>query len=437
MGRRILRRLGAFALCVACAAYGFAVHKYHLFPFGLGQKLYQKFLVQHPPPGWRSRPPNTGTATSLGKITRLANLPYLRGYRLAEKAGVLVEERARMQDGWTLYTSGHAPVATLITSDGKVIHTWATDVATAFPGVVIPKEPEQWERYFSLAWLYPDGSIIAMYSHIGLVKLDFSSHVVWSYSSYVHHDVDVAPDGTIWVLSRRDRLVPGLGQGEPVVEDFAEQVSPEGKFIRRISVLDALRQSNYAALLNHVAVPGKDLLHTNSIRVLDGNLAAFCPAFRRGNLLISWPPMDAIAILDPDRGKIVWALLGQWHLQHAARLLPTGRLLMFDNLGSMRAASRALELDPFSQQISWSWGDRAGQDLFSESNGLVQRLENGNTLICETNGGRAIEVTREGDVVWEWVNPNRAGDKNELVAALYSIERVPKNVPALLVREAR
>jgi len=35
----------------------------------------------------------------------------------------------------------------------------------------------------------------------------------------------------------------------------------------------------------------------------------------------------------------------------------------------------------------------------------AQRLPNGNTLSCEGNFGRLFEVTPEGAVVWEYVNP--------------------------------
>jgi len=437
MGRRIVRALVALVLAGASAAYGFLAHRNHLFPYRLGHEVYRKFFQRLPPPGWHRALPDGSAAVPLEKISQLANIPYLRGYRSSTAGGILVEDRDRIQEGWNLYTSGHAPAVNLMGSDGRIVKTWTADVQTAFPGKVIPKEPEEWHRYLNVSHLYPDGGVVGMFSHIGLVRLDSSSRVLWAYPSYVHHDLHVQPDGRIWVLSRQDRLVPGLGQGEPVVEDFVEEVSPEGKLLRRVSVLEALRQSEYAALLTHVAVPGRDLLHTNSVRVLDGSLAARSPAFRKGNLLLSMRVMDLLAVLDPDQGKIVWALVGQWHFQHAARLLDTGRLLLFDNFGSMRAASRVLEVEPFTQEIAWSWGARPGQDLYSETSGRVQRLDNGNTLICETNRGRAVEVTREGQVVWEFVNPNRAGAKNELVAALYSIVRVPGSLPFLASAGAR
>ena len=37
--------------------------------------------------------------------------------------------------------------------------------------------------------------------------------------------------------------------------------------------------------------------------------------------------------------------------------------------------------------------------------GGQERLPNGNTLICESLMGRFLEVTMDGEVVWEFVNP--------------------------------
>jgi len=35
----------------------------------------------------------------------------------------------------------------------------------------------------------------------------------------------------------------------------------------------------------------------------------------------------------------------------------------------------------------------------------MQRLPNGNTLICETTSARVFEVTPEREIVWEYVDP--------------------------------
>ena len=55
--------------------------------------------------------------------------------------------------------------------------------------------------------------------------------------------------------------------------------------------------------------------------------------------------------------------------------------------------------------------------FFSSHRGAAQRLVNGNTLITDSAGGRAFEVTAEGQVVWSYLNPNRseAGDRVVIV----------------------
>ena len=56
--------------------------------------------------------------------------------------------------------------------------------------------------------------------------------------------------------------------------------------------------------------------------------------------------------------------------------------------------------------------------------GRVQVLPNGNTLVVETDRGRALELTEDGDVVWEFRSPYRVGERGDKVAGLYSLERV-------------
>ena len=45
------------------------------------------------------------------------------------------------------------------------------------------------------------------------------------------------------------------------------------------------------------------------------------------------------------------------------------------------------------------------REFFSAFISGAQRLPNGNTLVCEGMTGRLFEVTREGEMAWEYVNP--------------------------------
>ena len=58
-----------------------------------------------------------------------------------------------------------------------------------------------------------------------------------------------------------------------------------------------------------------------------------------------------------------------------------------------------------SNQIVWMFGSRSGQNFFSHIGSGAQRLPNGNTLICSDTEGHIFEVTAQGELVWEYINP--------------------------------
>ena len=204
-------------------------------------------------------------------------------------------------------------------------------------------------------------------------------------------------------------------------------LSPEGRPIRRVPLLETFERSRYAAYLKRIrSIPRGDVFHANSIEVLDGRYASRSPIFRQGNVLISLRNIDVIAVVDMEEEMVVWALSGPWHRQHEALLVEGGNLLLFDN-ESGRNASRVIEFDPFSQEIVWSYEGNETNGFYSKKIGSNQRLDNGNTLIVESWGGRAFEVAPDGQIVWEFFSPHRAGESGELIAVLCDMVRVPQS----------
>ena len=96
-------------------------------------------------------------------------------------------------------------------------------------------------------------------------------------------------------------------------------------------------------------------------------------------------------------------------IHHDIAPLPNGNVLVFDN-GIGREWSRVIELDPIEEEIVWEYRASPPEDFYSRSKGSAQRLPNGNTLIADSDNGRAFEVTLEGDVVWEYVNPHQVAE---------------------------
>ena len=423
------RALAVVFLMAGCATWGFFAHRDHVFPYRLLRRAYRRLPTRRPPQ--RFRPSRSGDTGAPEAIEQIAQLPYLSGYRPAGgSAGVRVYERGLAEDGLNLVMDGHASVAVLMDMDGTPVRTWSADAHVLFPGLRLSRAEGERDRVFLSACLTGDGGIVAMFDQIGLVRLDAASRPLWTYRRRVHHALFREPGGDLWVLSREMRPADDLGRDDEIWEDFVEELTPEGRLLRRVSLIEAFRRSSYAPVLSRLPSL-EDVFHANSIQVFDGSLAALSPLFRRGNVLLSLRHLDLLAILDPDGGRIVWALSGLWRMQHSAWLLPTGRVLLFDNFGAPGETSRALEVDPFTQRIAWTFAGRPGEGLFSETLGAVQRLPGGNTLVVESNFGRALEVTPGGRIVWEYLNPNRAGKKNELVATLYHVERVPRDSPLL------
>ena len=104
-------------------------------------------------------------------------------------------------------------------------------------------------------------------------------------------------------------------------------------------------------------------------------------------------------------------------------------MLIFDNKDSSNR-SQVLEFDPFTQKIIWEYSRKKEYEFFSRTCGSNQRLPNGNTLITETDMGKAFEVTYDKEIVWEYVNPYRAGEQKKLLAIVPEIVRLdPKAFP--------
>jgi len=378
---------------------------------------------------WRaSRGGSSGVAGASEAAANVKAIPYLQGYRPAQDHPMVVEhDRGAAFQGLNLYVSGHAAEAVLMDMKGHTLHRWRYPLRRLWPDLA--RDPgmaklEYWRR----AYLYPNGDLLGIYEGLGIVKLDAQSRVLWAHRGGFHHDLFVTEDGTIYALDREGKILSRINLKEGVLEDFVTVLDSSGRPLRKISILECFERSSFAGLLQGMPRSG-DVFHTNTLEVLDGRFADRSPAFRKGNLLVSVLKLDILAILDPDRGTVVWARKGVWRRQHQPTFLDNGHLLVFDNLGAAHDRSRALEVDPLTGRIVWQFGGGRDVDLFSKTLGSVQRLPNGNTLISESENGRAVEVTREGRTVWEFYNPHRAGDRGELVAVLFEMVRLPPDFP--------
>jgi hypothetical protein len=349
------------------------------------------------------------------EIDRLKSLGYLGGVAAGPPGrGVVVHEPDLAYQGLNLYNAGHAPEATLIGMDGEVLHQWRLPYEEAFPDPgpdAMPPNSAHWRRVYP----YPNGDLLAIFEGRALIKIDVDSNLLWAVENGAHHEVTVAGNGEIWVLTRTAHMVPEVNADHPILEDFITVLDSDGNERRSTSVLDAVRLSDFPRLLRSSPMRG-DILHTNTLRLLEGTDPDL-PVFRAGHVLTSFRKIDASAVIDVETNRVVWALPGMTRGQHDPRLLANGNLLIFDNQRAPDPGSRVIEVDPQTREIVWQY-PREGIGPYSKCCGTAQRLANGNTLITYTGPGRAIEVTPEGEIVWEFENPHRFGADDETMAEL-------------------
>lgn len=345
------------------------------------------------------------TSAEERELQRIATLGYIVGSEpVPEQSGVVTFERGAVSDGLTLYTWSEGHVAILIDMEGNVVHRWS------YPGC------KCWAR----AHVFENGDLLVItiaYPH--LIKINSESELIWEFNRAAHHDFDVQPDGTIALLVQETTSRAHIRDGESFLSDAILLLTPDGTVTRRVPVLEGFERSRqYSGWLEDHPLPeDRDPLHTNSVEIFhrDGHMFA----------LLSIRNIDTVAILDMDVGEIVWATTGPWHKQHEAQFVGD-RLLLFDNLGP-DDQSRVLELEMDDLEIVWSFTEPG---FFTKRAGAQQRLPNGNTLITESDSGRLIEVTREGRIVWEFINPTSAYvDGREVVLGIARAERIPSDFP--------
>ena len=379
-------------------------------------------------PGFGASPDSdTDTAErhglSPGRVALGAEHPALVG-SLPEIApdtfsGVRSYDSTRAWEGFTLISpsSPAAPVR-LIDMDGETRHEWRIPDALLRPAIPVAGAAAATSLPTIQAQLVEEGDLIVAVSAAdqlgngGIARINKAGELLWQYRGFVRENFAVTPDGRIYALLRSKRTDPwpGLERIEtPFFDDVILQLDSSGAEIRRVSILAAIQNSPFLYLLQYTD-PDRhagDLLGASAINVLDVGQAALLPNASAGDILLSLRQLDVIAVLGLDEPVIKWAARGTWHLQSDIDVLDNGNILLFDGHGDLArgAGARVMEIDPLTLGTQWMFPAKNGRQLLSHSGGSQQRLPNGNTLISDAGGGRLLEVTSAGDVVWEYRIP--------------------------------
>jgi hypothetical protein len=409
-----------------------------------------------PSPVAGSASPATGADAE--RAERLRALPYSGWARNGDdghSVGVTRYVRGAAFEGLNLFVLTSRGEAWLVDMDGKRLHSWASARGQPAVGQALPEYFHGWQDVAVDA----EGALYAVVSRDRVLKLDFRSRLVWEVPLRAHHDVSLGPDGSVYTLTDELRMVEdGGGRRRLVFDNDLVRIDVKGAIRGRISLLevllgdvaigtrlraeiserfagldaDGLRVTlarlaagdpratrrfaeleraltgspppdpdrEIIALLRDLPGAPSDVLHANAIRVLDRAVPGLGQA---GDLLVSVRELGIVVVVDPLRRRLRWSWgAGVLDAQHDPSVTPAGDLLVFDNRPD-EGASRVVQVAPASGRIVWSYGG-----FYSRTRGGAQALPNGNVLVVESERGRAFEVTRAGDVVWEYYDPDEA-----------------------------
>ena len=373
------------------------------------------------------------------------------GWSTAQEFGLTYHRPQLRFKGYTLVIPLSGDSCYLLDMDGRFVHRWSFEgfsphkaellengnllvmgiehalrPGTPAPAVGQPAEPFE-QRIRRL------GANCSL-----LLEVDWDGTEVWRHADIAcHHDFKRLPNGNtifpVWVempeaLSAqvkggtrlpRERL-PAQLLGDDLVE-----VDAAGHEVRRIETwrLYDPKKDPICPLEGRI-----EWTHVNSI---DVNAA--------GEILISCRNNSRVSVIDTD-GQMTWNYgAPDTAHQHHATFLGNGHVQIFDN-GMHRvrgmSTSKVIEVNPSNNEVVWSYEGSPAAQFFSGHISGASRLPNQNTLVCEGTSGRVFEVTKSGEVVWEWWNPvYNARPTGDTMGWLFRAYRYPMDYAGLAGRD--
>jgi outer membrane protein assembly factor BamB len=319
--------------------------------------------------------------------------------------GLIAHDPALSAGGYTLIApqTGGGKVY-LVDMAGQVAHQWQMPVRPGRHAVILPNgnlgyngnHPDSPSRY--APW--------SMWHGGDFYEVTPAGETLWRYQDPAHHhDAQWLPNGHLLYAAC-----------ERVPEGFARRV-PGG-------TAHAPDEVMYGDVIREVDRGGKLVWEWTAWEHLDPEQFPIHPGFGRYH----WPLVNGLGVMADGTVlmslRVTAGIIGvdrasgtvTLHIppdtvshQHAPVPLANGNILAFDNgnfrTGAHVAFSRVVEIDPRTGQVVWSYADEFVSSFYTPYMGNAQRLPNGNTHVTESATGRLFEVTRSGEVVWEYVIP--------------------------------
>lgn len=318
--------------------------------------------------------------------------------------------------------------------------------------------------------LLPDGTVLGRKDSF-LVKLDSNLNELWKapVDFQAHHEITTDENGAIYFFDNHTHDFMGMKVRFDVVKIY----SPDGKPLYSWCVYDhlvdvvqqisksvwfsglPLSPSQSSSIEQYILQDPEQFIfpsdakcncsfefgHFNALQVLPQNeIGKNIPAFKKGNILLSFNPFACYGILDTAVSKITWmSYLPSATWLHAPYLTAQQTILVLENCTdstswtdsndslslifsrhikankkankpSPRLWASIAEYNPLSSQKTWEYTATPKENLCVKRRGNATRLRNGNILFCattESTGGRVFEITPGRKIIWEYAYPEK------------------------------
>ena len=306
-------------------------------------------------------------------------------------------------------------VTFLMDLEGNEVHRWRLPTPPGSWGYLLPNG----NLFYMAKAVQPDSHSMPATNFVGgwLLEVDWDSNIVWEHVNPAqHHDARRTDSGGAIFLTLEtipSEIADQVKGGQPgsgmEADHEGGQEATTHMWADHLIEVDA--QGNqvwdwhayqHLDLEEDIITPGEprhEWSHGNTIVPLEGD-----------RVLASFRNISTVLMIDKQSGEITWKV--GWDVisrQHDPSLLPNGNILLFDNgerrKNDVRIFSRVVEIDPGTNEIVWEYRDNPYFNFYSSRISGARRMPNGNTLITEGMFGRMFQVTPEGEVVWEYINP--------------------------------
>jgi len=327
-------------------------------------------------------------------------------------------------------------VAKIMDMDGQTLHEWKTDWFKIWRDAEhVPERRRPKSRpgtHIHGAVLMDNGDLVFNFEHLGLVRLGLQGQTVWRLPYQTHHSVHRDDDGSLWVCGQREHTEQDVrfpNRTPPFAEHTLLHVTPQGRIAQEWSVADILCENGRSGLLylgsldnDSTRIHG-DALHLNDVEPFPATMEP--GIFEQGDLLVSLRNINTVFVFNSQSGKIKFICTGWFVRQHDPDFIDGHSFSVFDNNNIASDGpghqSRIVIVSAADNAARVFFKGSPGTPFYTHIMGKHQWLPNGNLLITESKQGRAIEINRQGEIVWEYVNYVDRG----VVGLVEEVQRLP------------